>query len=239
MSATPETVAIALPPPAMIPSYLKEVYWWAYVHPHAVKLFERQWLVNFILLGNFSRLRDAALDALGEKLEGRTLQIACVYGDFSQRIAARLAPQAELDVIDVLPIQLENLREKLPAGARVNALLRDSAALGFDDHSYDQTVLFFLLHEQPVSVRTRTLREAIRVTRPGGKVVIVDYHQPVWSNPFRYLLWPVLNWLEPFAMDLWQRDITAWLPPEIKPSQIRTTLSFGGLYQQVEITLQD
>jgi len=237
MTATPETVALPLPPPAMIPSYLREVYWWAYVHPQAVKLFERQWLVNFILLGNFSRLRDAALDALGERLEGRTLQVACVYGDFSQRIAARLAPKAQLDVIDVLPIQLENLREKLPADARVNTLLRDSAALGFADHTYDQTVLFFLLHEQPVSVRTRTLREAIRVTRPGGKVVIVDYHQPVWSNPFRYLLWPVLHWLEPFALDLWQRDITAWLPPDIQAAQIRTTLAFGGLYQRVEITL--
>lgn len=76
MTATSETAALALPPPTIIPSYLREVYWWAYVHPQAVRLFERQWLVNFILLGNFSRLRDAALDALGECLEGRTLQVA-------------------------------------------------------------------------------------------------------------------------------------------------------------------
>ena len=75
-----------------VPGYLAETYWWAYVHPNAVRLFERQWLVNLILWGNFGRLRDAALAALGGELAGRTLQVACVYGDLTAKIAARLAP---------------------------------------------------------------------------------------------------------------------------------------------------
>ncbi len=37
---------------AGVPYYLKTHYWWAYVHPRAVKLFERQWLTNLILWGN-------------------------------------------------------------------------------------------------------------------------------------------------------------------------------------------
>ena len=49
---------------AAIPAYLHETYWWAYVHPSAVRLFERQWLVNLILWGNFAKLRDAALAQL-------------------------------------------------------------------------------------------------------------------------------------------------------------------------------
>ena len=69
-----------------VPGYLEQTYWWAYVHPRAVRLFERQWLVNLILWGNFSRLRDAALDALGARLAGRTLQVACVYGDLTDRL---------------------------------------------------------------------------------------------------------------------------------------------------------
>ena len=36
-------------PSIAIPAYLQQVYWWAYVHPNAVKMFERQWLVNAIL----------------------------------------------------------------------------------------------------------------------------------------------------------------------------------------------
>jgi len=73
-----------------VPSYLRAYYWWAYIHPLGVKLFERQWLVNLILWGNYSLLRDAALKELGESLPGCTLQVACVYGDLSdERGAAR------------------------------------------------------------------------------------------------------------------------------------------------------
>jgi hypothetical protein len=43
-------------PDIPIPRYLLTNYWWAYVHPSAAELFERQWLVNLILWGNYSRL---------------------------------------------------------------------------------------------------------------------------------------------------------------------------------------
>jgi hypothetical protein len=97
-------------PSRTIPDYLQDNYWWAYIHPLAVRFFERQWLVNAILCGNFARLRDAVLDELGAPIGGRTLQVACVYGDFSVRLAERIAPGGSLDVVDVLPIQLQNLR---------------------------------------------------------------------------------------------------------------------------------
>ena len=73
----------APPKAGAVPDYLTAHYWWAYVHPNAVKVFERQWLVNLILWGNYRRLRDAALEDLGESLPGRTLQVACVYGDLT------------------------------------------------------------------------------------------------------------------------------------------------------------
>src|SRR5690349_18164136 len=111
---------------APIPAYLEQIYWWAYVHPAAVRVFERQWLANLILLGNFSRLRDAALDELGRTITGRTLQIACVYGDLTQRLASRIVSGGRLDVVDVLPIQLRNLGDKLDAGSPVRLLQHDS-----------------------------------------------------------------------------------------------------------------
>ncbi len=131
---------------ADVPEYLSKHYWWAYLHPRAVRFFEREWLVNLILWGNFRRLRDAALAELGPTITGRTLQLACVYGDFTQRIAARLAPAARLDVVDVAPIQLANLRRKLAPDARIHLARQDASALVFADASFDATLLFFLLH---------------------------------------------------------------------------------------------
>ena len=96
-----------------VPEYLKKVYWWAYLHPRGVRIFEHQWIVNAILWGNFVRLRDSALDEMGSTISGRSLQVACVYGDFTGQLAQRLAPGASLDVVDVAPIQLQNLRRKI------------------------------------------------------------------------------------------------------------------------------
>jgi ubiquinone/menaquinone biosynthesis C-methylase UbiE len=221
--------------PLQIPSYLEENYWWAYVHPKAVAFFERQWLVNLILWGNFARLRDAALDALGASIGGRTLQIACVYGDFSARLARRIPEGSSLDIVDVLSIQLENVRRKLPASAPVRVFQCDSTALEFADASYDQAVLFFLLHEQPAPIRRQTLREALRVLKSGGKLVIVDYHRPSPLHPSRYLFRPILRRLEPFALDLWRHGIETWLPEGFAPAELVKETLFGGLYQRVVI----
>jgi hypothetical protein len=121
-----------------IPYYLTEHYTWAYVHPMAVKFFERQWLVNLLLWGNYARLRDAALSELGETLSGNTLQIACVYGDLTNRLSGNAERAGgSVDVVDVLPVQLRNLRGKLPKTAPVRLFAMDAAALDLPDASYE------------------------------------------------------------------------------------------------------
>ncbi len=219
-----------------IPEYLQKTYWWAYVHPNAVRVFERQWLVNLILWGNFARLRDAALQEMGDVIDGKVLQVACVYGNFTEHLVKRLGPQGSLDVIDVAPVQIKNLHAKLKNTSQVTVLRQDSNDLQFKDASRDAVVVFFLLHEQPVEVRRKTIAEALRVTKAGGKLVFVDYHRPVASNPFRYVMVPILTTLEPFAMDLWRGEIVDWLPGEIQISKVEKTTYFGGLYQKVVIT---
>lgn len=216
-----------------IPRYLEQVYWWAYVHPNAVQLFEREWLVNLILFGNYGRLRDAALAELGETVSGKTLQVACVYGNLTPRLRQRLAAEGSLDVVDILPIQLKNLAKKMPPDERVALLQGDSSSLACPDTIYDQVLLFFLLHEQPAQVRRATLAEAMRVVKPGGKIVIVDYHRPVPLHPLRLLMTGVFGRLEPYAMDLWENEIEAFLPPRTKPASIAKQTYYGGLYQKL------
>jgi ubiquinone/menaquinone biosynthesis C-methylase UbiE len=222
--------------PVAIPPYLQNTYWWAYLHPRAVQLFERQWLVNLILWGNFARLRDLALAELGETIDEKVLQVACVYGDFTEKLAQRLGTKGSLDVIDVAPIQIQNLDKKLISKRGVKTHLQDSTHLKFEDNDFGSTVLFFLLHEQPEEVRKKTIAEALRVTRPGGKVVIVDYHRPVATSPFRYLMMAILGTLEPFAMDLWKNEISHWLPEGCTPAHVDKQTYFGDLYQKVVIT---
>jgi ubiquinone/menaquinone biosynthesis C-methylase UbiE len=139
-------------------------------------------------------------------------------------------------VIDVAPIQIKNLHAKLKDQRQVAVLRQDSAALQFADASKDAVVVFFLLHEQPAEVRRKTISEALRVTKPGGKLIFVDYHRPVASSPFRYLMVPILKLLEPFAMDIWRDEIAHWLPAHVVPAKLEKQTYFGGLYQKVVIT---
>ena len=172
------------------------------MHPKAVRFFERQWLVNLILWGNYNRLRDAAINAIGSPLRGKTLQVACAYGDITPRMVQRMEPSATLDVIDVLPVQLGNLSAKLAPSDRIRLHCMNSAQLTFADQTFDQVLLFFLLHEQPADVRQQTLQEALRVLRPRGTLVIVDYSNPKWCGIFNILWRPILQIVEPFSQTL-------------------------------------
>jgi len=234
-TAAPAPCPSPVAPALQVPKYLEQVYWWAYVHPKAVQVFERDWLVNTILFGNYGHLRDSALAELGDKITGRTLQLACVYGDLTVRLRNRLAPDATLDVVDILPVQLGNLRRKLPADERVTLTQGDASALASPDASYDQVLLFFLLHEMPLGVRRATLAEAMRVVKPGGKLVIVDYHRPAPWHPMRPLMRLVFRRLEPFAIDLWRHEVADFMAPEATPAFTKRTF-FGGLYQKLVFT---
>lgn len=219
-----------------IPAYLREYYDWFYVQPASVRRFERPWLVNLILLGHYRKLTEAALAALGPDFSGHSIQLACVYGALTPKLAARVAESGgTLDVVDVLPAQLDNLRRKLGPASPVRLLRENTAALSAPTGSADRALLFFLFHEQPADVRLATMRETLRAVRPGGRIVIVDYAQPAAWHPARWLLLPVLRRLEPFAGDLWDRPPTDWLPKPGTVTGITRETYFGGLYQKIVI----
>lgn len=219
-----------------IPDYLEKYYWWAYVRPWGVRIFEREWLVNLILWGWYRRLRDVVLMHFGDKLPGRTLQISCCYGTLTPMLSQRVeAGGGSFDVIDVSPAQLDNLRSKLPAGSKTRIMRRNSVDLGLPSASYDRVLIFFLPHEQPKDVRAQSLAEAFRVVKPDGQIVIIEFGKPKWWHPLRYIYLPFLAVLEPFAPDIWGHEAEAWLPKAWKNCDIKKTSYFGGYYQKIEV----
>ena len=222
---------------ASVPVYLEKHYWWAYVRPSAVRFWDRPWLINLILFGKYRTLRDKVLQEFGSSIPGKTLQISCCYGELTPRLFERVRRRGgTLDIVDVLPIQLENLKRKLPRDATVQTFPMDAASLNFPDASYDQVLVFFLLHEEPQEYREKTMREALRVLKPGGKIIIADYGAPSAWHPIRYLLLPLLGFLEPTARDLWQQELVDVLPNEMSGRTWRKTTYFGGLYQMLVST---
>ena len=96
------------------------------------------------------------------------------------------------------------------------------------------------MRNQGGTIRTVTVEsldhEGKGVAHDDGKVIFVDYHRPHLSNPFRYVMVPILTTLEPFAMDMWRGEISEWLPTDVGRLKIEKQTYFGGLYQKVVIT---
>jgi hypothetical protein len=119
-----------------VPHYLRAHYWWAYIHPKAVKLFERQWLVNLIL----GELRPTALS--WQKWETRCRDARCrlhVYGDLTSRLSAELPTAGADDVVDAPDTLAPG--KKLPRNAGAIAG-NGSTNLDLPDASHDRVLIF-------------------------------------------------------------------------------------------------
>lgn len=222
-----EVLARAADSPA-IPYYLERHYWWAYLRPTSLRVFDHPAVVSAILWGQYRRLCDAALSEV--RPGQQVLQLACVYGDLTPRLRDRLGPQGRLEVVDVAPIQIDNLAAKMGHDPRVALRVADAAAPGTD--RFDTVLCFFLLHELPDDQKRRVVDAALGRLAPGGRAVFVDYARPMRWHPLRPVMRAVFGLLEPFAVNMWRRSVQS-LSSTPDRYHWRERRLFGGLYQIV------
>ncbi len=106
----------------------------------------------------------------------RVLDLATGTGDLAIAIAEAL-PEAQVTGVDPSARMLAVFREKLGALAdRIELLEGDAQALPFADARFDATTIAFGIRNVPD--RARALAEMARVTRPGGRVAVLELSEP-------------------------------------------------------------
>lgn len=217
--------------PGALPEYLRRTYTWAYLNPRTLPWLDRAPVVSAILWGNAGRLMRWAV---AQFLPGeRVLQAACVYGDFSLMLARQVGMQGRLEVVDVAPLQVANVRRKfaeLPQGSAHVADLVNPL-----ETQYDGVCCFFLLHEVPEAERRSIVANLLAAVRPGGRAVFVDYHRPHRLHPLAPVMHLVFRWLEPYAPSLLDMPVAS-LADEAAAFEWRKETRFGGLYQLLVAT---
>jgi ubiquinone/menaquinone biosynthesis C-methylase UbiE len=190
-------------PAIPIPDYLRDVYSWAYLTPWLTRILDRQVVVQTILWGNAQRLIDDVLAAV--KPGERIFQPAAVYGSFSRQLAGQIGREGRLEVRDIAPLQVALTRQKLKDLAQVHVACGN--AVNPERREFDAVACFFLLHEVPDDVKVQIVQAMLRLVRPGGRAIFVDYHRPHRWHPLKPVMQRVFAWLEPFALTMWSRQI--------------------------------
>lgn len=211
-----------------IPSYLIDVYGWAYLNPRNVALLDRELVVTAILWGNNFRLKRALLSEL--RPGHRVLQAAHVYGNLVCEIADNVGPKGRLDVVDVSPAQVAACERKLRNCPWATVRLGDVAGLGGGD--YNVVSSFFLLHELPSDYKRLAVDALLASVTPGGRAIFIDYHRMRPWHPLKGVMSVIYDRFEPFAKELWQCEISDMATRGDKFTWCKETY-FGGLYQKV------
>ncbi len=213
---------------ALIPAYLEDTYHWAYVEPRNIRLLDREPVVATILFGNNGRLRRAHLSRISQGQS--VLQLAHVYGRLIPDMARKIGPHGQLDVVDIVPDQIEQARRKLRGQSQATVRIGDAAEIG--PVRYDTVSCFFLLHEVPDDKKHAVVRAALTQVKPGGQALFVDYHRPAPWHPMRGFYRQLFLKLEPFALSMWDQEIEE-LSTNASDFTWEKRTFFGGVFQQV------
>jgi demethylmenaquinone methyltransferase/2-methoxy-6-polyprenyl-1,4-benzoquinol methylase len=163
------------------------------------RIANRYDLLNRIIsLGVDQRWRRRAVVALEVPEGGRILDLATGTADLAIRIA-RTHRSATVVGLDPSKGMLAVGQKKLASdelAARVSLVVGDAQELPFEDDSFDGTTIAFGIRNVPD--RARALREMARVTRPGGRVVILELSEPrggLFGPLARFHIHRVVPWL--------------------------------------------
>lgn len=224
-----------------IPHYISGHYRWAYLWKPGIWFFDHMPIINCIVFGQYRKMVDATLaHVTDDSRTGKTVLIASAYGNLVPRLAERLGDNP-LTVLDVTPAQLELAGQKLArAGLRDNVELcrMDAEALEFEDNSFDTGLMFLLLNEMPPEARERALKNALRVIRPGGQLILTEYGE-LGEKHFLHRF-PPMRWLvtcaEPWLDSLWRSDLGELISrcaaeAGKKIESVDKTLIFSGFYR--------
>lgn len=153
-------------------------------------------LSNHLLSGNMDKWwRREVAKRLRESDGKRILDVACGTGDLAFTLFA--ATGAQVIGTDFCRPMLELARQKGQRHENAVAFVEgDALRLPFPDHSFDAVTIAFGLRN--LSSFEGGLRELLRVTRPGGRVLVLEFSKPTvpgFRAAFQFYFRRVLPWV--------------------------------------------
>ncbi len=109
-----------------------------------------------------------------------TLDLAGGTGDIALRLARAVGPEGSVVLADINPSMLSAAERRLsgnPLAPRISLMEADAEALPFADEAFDVVTIGFGLRN--VTRKDRAIRDMLRVLKPGGRMVVLEFSRPV------------------------------------------------------------
>ncbi len=163
--------------PLQYPAYYRRTFHWqsdGYLSRRSAEIYDLG--VEFLFGGTADVMRRQIIPPIAPEPHRRapqTLRILDV-GCGTARALSQLARavRADYDAIDLSSFYLQEAAAQLQSDVRLTT--GNAEALPWPDATFDVTFSVYLFHELPRAARRAVWREMFRVTRPGGKIVIMD-----------------------------------------------------------------
>lgn len=156
------------------------VGWWARTHP-APLTYRLRWVLDVPRPGLTS---GRLAEALAPRAEEVVVEIGPGTGHFTVSVAQAIGPGGELHAVDVQPEMLDVVARKTRAAGLDNVRIHvaDARQLPLETESADALFMVTVLGEVPD--QAAALREAARVLKPGGRLVIgeIALLDPHWVS---------------------------------------------------------
>lgn len=233
---TDEEKVIAPEKDYTLPAYSEMIYGHIYKSLPKSAALDTQSSVWKRSFGQYQKLVNALLREI--KMNQSVLQMGLVFGNEMDQVAQRIGAYGQFDVIDLNPLQVARNNEKYgkvyPA---MNIWTYDAAQFIYTE-KYDAVICFMLLQELPVVTKSKVINNALAAVKEGGKVIFIDYHNPLSWHPLRYFVRMHNRLVHPFAEKLWDREIDTFAANKTDFIWRKSTY-FGRMFQKVVATRKE
>ena len=161
-------------------------------YSYTTRLFKRWSRFYHILVDiPLSRLRDKVVDFVNLGNGSRILDVATGTGGQAFSFAEKGYDVVGIDLSkDMLKVANKKNRHE-----NLKFKVADATRIPFENNHFDVSCVSFALHDMPLNIREKTLEEMLRVTKPKGIIVIVDYALSK-NKIIRYLIYRFIESFE-------------------------------------------
>ncbi|MBW4434709.1 MAG: methyltransferase domain-containing protein [Pelatocladus maniniholoensis HA4357-MV3] len=163
-------------------------------------------ITQYVLPPNETWIRQALIDAI-KVVPQRIIDLGCGTGSTTLMLKQAF-PDAEVIGLDLSPYMLVRAAHKAES-ANLHIHWRHGTAENtkLASNSFDLVTASLLFHETPPAISETILREAFRLLRVGGQVVILDGNQKI----LRQTEWLDNVFEEPYIREYGNGSVDAWM----------------------------